>query len=419
MLEKIKLTLLLSLVAIVNGAVVGVAVSLFALALFWCNQTRSNIEWLIYFLPYAGLVIVGIRKLTKVDKPTGTNRVIARIHEKTYVKILMAPLIFVSTLISQLFGASVGREAAALQIGGSLGSYIGKSLKIDEQHSPIVIESGMAASFSALFGTPVASALFALEIANCRIKNWVAIVPCFVSSWIAFFIGKLLNVPYLNVEIDVVMPLNQQSVTYIIGLAVLCAVASVIFVTAGKLARLGLSKIFKNQFIRIFLTGTIILLLTLSLGDQTYNGVGSDTIHECLTNPNTKIVWWAFLMKILFTSVSLGGGYQGGEIVPALFIGASLGNTFSQCFPLDPCFASATGMIGLFAACTKCPLASFAIAFELFGLANPVPFVITVVVSTLCSGTFRIYEEQKLPFSYGSKRLAKKQADKLDEHGNK
>ncbi len=396
MKEKVLDTCKLTGVAIVIGVFVGAIVAIFALCIVWCNTTRASNEWLVFLLPVGGVAIVGIHKLAKVDDPRGTNRVIARIHESTYVKTIMAPLIFASTLISQICGASVGREAAALQIGGALGSLTGKALKIKEEHAPTIIMSGMSAAFSALFGTPIASALFALEIADGRIKNWSATIPCFISSFIAYALGTVLQVPYLNVQISNTLSITPENLGIILLLSLLCAMLCVIFVLTSKWIKLGLRKLFKNSFFRILATSAIIVALTLVVGEQTYNGVGSDTILACLTDNTFQIVWWACLLKILFTNVSLGGGFQGGEIVPVLFIGATLGNAFSQFTPIDPTLCASLGMVGLFSSATKCPLASITIAFELFGFANPVFIIETVVVSILLSGPHRIYEEQQL-----------------------
>ena len=396
MREKVVNTCKLTGVAVVIGVFVGVIVAFFALCIVWCDNTRAENGWLVFLLPVAGVAIVGIQKLAKVDDPKGTNRVIQRIHENTYVKTIMAPLIFASTLLSQICGASVGREAAALQIGGALGSLTGKVLKIEEKHAHTIIITGMSAAFSALFGTPIAAALFALEIADGRIKNWMGTVPCFVASFIAYALGTVLQVPHLNVEITSKLAINAENAFCVFQLALFCAIFCIVFVLSSKWIKAGFHKFFKNPFIRILLTSAIVIALTLLVGEQTYNGVGSATILACLTDETFQIVWWACLLKILFTNISLGGGFQGGEIVPVLFIGATLGNAFSQSVPLDPTLCSSLGMIGLFSATTKCPLASIAIAFELFGFANPLFVIETVIISILLSGPHRIYGEQKL-----------------------
>ena len=396
MREKVVDTCKLTGVAVVIGVFVGVIVAFFALCIVWCDNTRAENNWLVFLLPVAGVAIVGIHKLAKVVDPKGTNRVIQRIHENTYVKTIMAPLIFASTLLSQICGASVGREAAALQIGGALGSATGKVLKIEEKHANTTIITGMSAAFSALFGTPIAAALFALEIADGRIKNWMGIVPCFIASFIAYALGTVLQVPYLNVEITYTLAINAENAFCVFQLALFCAIFCIIFVLSSKWIKAGLRKLCKNPFVRILASSAIVIALTFLVGEQTYNGVGSDTILACLTDNTFQIIWWACIMKILFTNVSLGGGFQGGEIVPVLFIGATLGNAFSQSVPLDPTLCASLGMVGLFSATTKCPLTSIAIAFELFGFANPLFVVETVIVSILLSGPHRIYGEQKL-----------------------
>ena len=405
--ERVKTSLKILIMATINGVVIGAVISMFALALVWCNDVREVYPSLIYLLPLGGLIIVGLHKLAKVTNPTGTNRVIFRIRDNTYVKTIMAPLIFISTLISQFFGASVGREAAALQIGGSLASFFGKCFRIKEKYSSLLIISGMSAAFSALFGAPVAATFFALELADARISKPRAIIPAIISSEVAFLVGNLLSVPYVKVSLNTNLNFGVETFFKVLLLAVFCSIACIIFVASSKLIKKCFNSVFKNLFLRVFAGGVLVILITLLIGDQSYNGSGTETIYLCLTDGSFKVVWWTCLVKILMTNVSLGSGYQGGEILPAFFIGATLGNAFSQFFAIDPSVASALGMIGLFSATTKCPLASLAIAFELFGFTNPLYFVFVVLVSMVASGPLRIYDEQKPWYLHGSHRTQK------------
>lgn len=391
-----KNILKISAASIVIGLVVGSIVSVFSLSLTWCNSFRIVHENLIFLLPVGGFLIVLIHDLAGVKNPTGTNRVIQRMHEKTYVRWIMAPLIFVSTLISQFLGASVGREAAALQIGGSLGSTIGKWFHVTEEESPLIIISGMSAAFSALFGTPITAAIFALEIEKGRIFSVHAIIPAAISSMIARVIAGALNVSFLIANVGSPLDFTAQNFLLVFVLGLCCAVLAIAFSQSTRLMKFLFSKFSESKYAQVFMCAFLVIVLTLLVGEQTYNGVGSDTILKCITDSTFKVAWWACILKIIFTSVSLGGGFQGGEIIPALFIGTTFGSFFGSAFGISSTVCAALGMVGLMAGTTKCGFASLTMAFELFGIVCPEFFLLIVPVSLFASGPFRIYDKQEL-----------------------
>ncbi|MDO4842243.1 MAG: chloride channel protein [Phoenicibacter congonensis] len=389
----------ISAASVAIGLVVGLIVSIFSLALTWCNSFRIAHEHLIFLLPVGGFLIVLIHQLAGVKNPTGTNRVIQRMHERTYVRWIMAPLIFASTLISQFFGASVGREAAALQIGGSVGSEIGKLFKVAEHESPVIIITGMSAAFSALFGTPITAVIFALELEKGRISSAHAILPAVVSSMIARLIAGALNVSFLVANIGSPLDFTAENFLLVFVLGLCCAVLSVAFSQCTRLMKFLFAKFSDSKYVQVFMCAFLVIVLTLLVGEQTYNGVGSDTILKCITDSTFKVAWWACIFKIVFTAVSLGGGFQGGEIIPALFIGATFGSFFGSAFGISPTVCAALGMVGLMAGTTKCGFASLAMAFELFGIVCPEYFLLIVPIALFASGPFRIYEKQDLWFA--------------------
>lgn len=397
-MERFLKIVKIGLVSIVIGLAVGLLVSLFALALFWCNSFRATRQWLVLLLPFGGLFILAIHHAAKVDNPGGTNLVIERMHEKKYVRWVMTPLIFVSTLVSQFFGASIGREAAALQIGGSFGSTIGRLFKVPDSDSPIIIISGMSAAFSALFGTPMAACVFALEIEKGRVSTPQAILPAAISALIARVIAGFLNVPFLIAELNTSLPFNLETTGIVCFFGLCCAAASVIFSQSIKYTKVLYKKLSKSKILPILWSSLIIIAGTYLVGDQTYNGAGTETILACLTNTSLRLAWYVCVLKFLFTCISLGGGFQGGEIIPALFVGATFGNFYAQIFSVDVVVFAALGMIGMFCGITKCPLASLLLAVELFGFVNPEYFLLVVGISLIASGKFRIYSQQQLGF---------------------
>ena len=322
----------------------------------------------------------------------------------------MAPLIIFSTVLSHLFGASVGREGAALQVGGSLGSSIGRVLHLSEKEQRRIMMCGMSAAFSGLFGTPIAAAIFAIELCTVGSIYYTALLPCTVSALTAhFFAEKVVHAEEPNLALSLIAEMNWSSALYTLLLAIAAALVSILFVSCAHKAKDLFSKYFPNPYLRIFVSGAIVLLATLALNTNIYNGTGIQLIIQTIHDPKTKIFLFAFFLKILFTSVSLGGGFQGGEIVPSLFIGATLGNALSRFLPLDPSLCAALGMTALFCGVTNCPLTALLISFELFGFQASSYFLLAIAISYLFSGNYGLYHSQKILFS-------KTEEEEINEH---
>ena len=309
----------------------------------------------------------------------------------------MAPLIFVSTVITHLFGGSSGREGAALQIGGSIGVSIGKILKLDESDKHILTLCGMSAVFSALFGTPITAALFSMEVISIGILYYCAFVPCLFSSVISFAITQKLHVVHEHYDItgipssiDVVMVLK------VIGLAILCAILSSLFCIFMTIVHKLFRKYFKNQYLRVFAGGLMLVLLNIVLKTTDYNGTGMNIIAKALNGDAQPA---AFLLKALFTAITIGCGFRGGEIVPSFFVGATFGCVAGGLMGMDPGFAAALGMVCFFCGVVNCPLTSLFLSIELFGANGIMFFTIGCAVSYMLSGYFGLYQSQKIVYS--------------------
>lgn len=382
--------------AVLVGIVVGLCGTAFYFGMSLVTVVRTQNPWLIYFLPIGGLAIVALYHILHDEKDTGTNLVLSAIHSGDELPFRMAPLIFISTLITHLFGGSAGREGAALQMGGSLGNTLGKLFRFDDKDKHVMIMCGMSAAFSALFGTPMAAAIFSMEVVSVGIMYYAALVPCVISSLIAHGIAYSFGVSNELFLITDIPAFGVMNAVKISGLAVLCALVSILFCVALHQSEHLYKKFFQNPYLRIFVGGCIIVVLTLLVGNQNYNGTGINIIAQCIDG---SVRPEAFLLKIIFTALTLGAGYKGGEIVPSFFIGAGFGCLFGLVFGFSPTLCTAVGMTAVFCGVTNCPITSLLISFELFGYDGMPYFLLAIAFSYMLSGYFGLYRSQKIIYS--------------------
>lgn len=391
------------------GVVVGGFSTLFAYCLRVVTQVRGENPWLILLLPIAGVVIVFLYGLFHYKNDKGTNLVLSTIHAEAELPFKMAPLIFISTIITHLFGGSAGREGAALQLGGSIGNQLGRWFRFDEKDRRIVVMCGMSAAFSAIFGTPIAAAIFSMEVVSIGVMYYAALVPCVFASLIAskFAIDMGIN-PSLFV-IQKVPGFHMIPSVKIILLALCCAGLSVMFcVILHSLGDFYRAKL-KNPYIRIIVSACIIVLLTMVLHTSDYMGAGVPVIANAIKG---KVRPEAFLLKIIFTALTLEAGFKGGEIVPSFFVGATFGCLFGQIVGLSPSLCASVGMVAVFCGVTNCPLTSMLIAFELFGYEAVPYFLIAISVSYLMSGYYGLYHDQTIVYSkYKTEYINRKARD--------
>lgn len=385
-----------SLFSILSGIIVGGIGTFFYFCMAYATETRAVFPWLIFFLPGAGILIVGAYRLMHNESDTGTNLVLSAIHSGENIPLKMAPLIFISTVLTHLFGGSAGREGAALQLGGSIGNSLGRAFRLDEKDQHVMIMCGMSAAFSALFGTPMAAAIFSMEVVSVGIMHYSALVPCVVSALIAHGIATNFHIIPEQFPLAQFPAFTLKTAIITAFLAILCAGVSILFCVAlhasGKLYK----RFFPNTYVRIGIGGTLIILLTLLVGNQDYNGAGMFVIERCFEG---KGVPYAFLLKILFTAITLGAGYKGGEIVPSFFIGAAFGFTFGSLLGFAPALCTAIAMGSVFCGVSNCPITSLLICFELFGYEAMPYFLLSIALSYMLSGYYGLYRSQKIVYS--------------------
>lgn len=382
--------------AIISGIVVGGVGTVFSFGMSIVTQTRAKYPWLIWLLPVSGVLIVGAYRLLHDEKDTGTNLVLSSISSGDKLPLRMTPLIFFSTLITHLFGGSAGREGAALQIGGSIGNELGMLFRFDEKDRHIMTMCGMSAAFSALFGTPMAAAIFSMEVVSVGIMHYSALVPCVIASLIAHGIADYFGADSELFLLAAIPSFNVSAAVKISVLAILCALVSIMFCLLLHQTEHLFKKFCNNPYIRIIAGGCIIVALTLLVGDQRYNGSGINIITDCM---NGKVSPEMFILKMVFTAVTIGAGYKGGEIVPSFCIGAAFGCLFGNLIGFSPELCTAAGMAAVFCGVTNCPISSLLVCFELFGYAGMPYFLLTVALSYMFSGYYGLYHSQKIIYS--------------------
>lgn len=378
------------------GGIGGLVGTAFHFALDWATEFRTGHSLIIWALPAAGLLIVWLYRVCHMEKNRGTNDIIDAFTEQKDVNPFLAPLIFVATALTHLFGGSAGREGAALQIGGTLGSVFGRILRLSKEDRGILIVSGMSAVFAALFGTPLTACLFSLEFISIGTMYDPGLLPCLTASFIASRIALAFGVAPTTFSLPYVLPVDVYNIVRVVVFAIAVALVSLLFCyTMHKTEHL-LKKYIPNDYLRVLAGGIVIVLLTFLLGTHDYNGAGMDVILRALAG---EVLPWAFLLKILFTAVTLGSGFKGGEIVPTFFIGATFGCLAAQMLGMDPGFGAALGMVGLFCCVTNSPVTSIVLSIEMFGSGNLLVFAIVCVIGFVLSGNSGLYASQHIIYS--------------------
>ena len=381
--------------AVLIGAVVGLVGALFSHAIHAATALRAAHDWLIWLLPLGGAAIVLLYRVCGLGKDPGTNYVLVAVRDNAPMRLRMAPLIILSTALTHLLGGSSGREGAAIQLGGSIAGKAGAWLKLDEKDERVLTMCGMAAGFSALFGTPIAGAMFSMEVCSVGVMYYAAIFPSALSALTARLVAVALGVEAEAFTLAGVPALEAGVLPAVAAVGLVCALVAMAMVwTLGKVHHL-FDKV-PSPVLRAVLGGAIVAGLTFALGTRDYNGAGTDVIARAVAGEARPE---AFALKILLTAITLGCGFKGGEIVPALFAGATSGCCFAPLVGLSPSFGAGLGMAGVFCAVTNCPLTALLLAYELFGGAGLPLFALCCAVSYMMSGYHGLYSEQKIMYS--------------------
>ena len=377
----------------VLGGFIGVA---FNKSISYVTDLHQQYPALLFLMPVLGLLIVLMYDKAKLSGDGGTNLILHSIRHLKGVPIIIAPMIFISTVLTHLVGGSAGREGAALQLGGSIGAQVGRIFRLSQKDMNVAVMCGMGALFSALFGTPLTAAFFAMEVIAVGVLYYSAFVPCVVSSLVAYAISYLFKGFTLPYNPPKVPRLSLISMLQTGGLAILCAFISILFCLIMKYTKEGLTKLFKNPYIRMLCGGVIFIALAMIFGDE-YTGLGAKTIVIAVNEGHAK--YYDFILKMIFTAVTMAIGFKGGEIVPTLFIGSTFGCAIGAHLGLDPTFGAAVGIVAVFCGVVNCPIASILLSIELFGGEGTAFYVVAVCISYMLSGYYSIYSSQRFAYS--------------------
>ena len=376
---------------LVMGVIGGFLGAVFHHSLHFVTNLRTENGWLVWLLPLGGLLSVGVFRILGQSRNRGTNQLIDAVLHEDNVSSRVAPLIFIVTNITHLFGGSAGREGAALQLGGSVGCSIGRLMKLDDDERTVLTMSGMCAVFAGLFGTPLTACIFVLEFTSVGRIFTPALVPCFLSAFAAWQTAGRMGVHGESVLLENAMPFTYGVVGQMVLLSIALGLLGIFMCrTFHKAEHLAVEKI-PNPWLRIAIGGAAVAIMTAIVGDQRFNGAGMDM---ALAAVEGNADWYSFAVKLLFTAVTLAAGFKGGEIVPTFCIGATFGCVFGGLIGMDPGIAAALGLVGLFCCGTNAPIASIVLSIEMFGTANLYHFAFVCVVVFLLSGHSSLYGSQ-------------------------
>ena len=377
----------------VIGLVGGIIGSLFHIGVDTATQMRLAHPWVLYLMPVGGLAIVGLYRLTKTEGK-GTNDIIASVHFGEQVPGLLVPVIFVSTVITHLCGGSAGREGAALQIGGGIGYQAGRLLRLGEKDLPLATLCGMSGVFAALFGTPLTATVFALEVISVGVLYYAGLVPCLTAALTGYLVSVLMGVPPTRFTVTV-PGLEVRTMLLVMVLALLCAVVSILFCRGLHGVEHLLKRTLKNPYLRVAVGAAVLIGLTL-LTNGDYNGAGMEVIGRAMAGEADP---WAWVWKLLFTAITIGCGFKGGEVVPSFFVGAAFGCVAAGWLGLPAGFGAAMGLVSVFCGAVNCPLASIILSVELFGSGDLLYFAMACSISYLISGYCGLYSSQTILYS--------------------
>ena len=376
--------------AIPTGLICGLVGTLFHLSVERVTELRADQPGLLFLLPAAGLLITALYKATKCEG-VGTNNVIRAVQSGEPVSILLVPAIFLGTVLTHLCGGSAGREGAALQMGGSIGWNVGTLLHLKDHDRRTATISGMAAFFSALFGTPLTAALFAMMVEDVGLTFTSAFVPAFTSALIAY--GCSLAFGIAPTHFAITAPeLTVWTAFLVILLGVACAAVSRLFCYTLHFMEHKVPQLLPNPWLRVFVGGVAVIAFSYLFGVGRYNGAGMGVITAAVEQG--EALPWDFLCKIFLTALTLSCGFKGGEVVPSFFVGATFGCVFGPLLGLPAGFAAAVGLVSIFCGATNVLIPSILLGFELFSGAGLELIALGCGICFMLSGHHGLYSSQ-------------------------
>ncbi|MGZ3419458.1 MAG: chloride channel protein [Polyangiales bacterium] len=379
----------------VVGGLCGLASAIFLVALERTTRFRNAHEAIVYTLPIAGLAIGFLYDRLGTPIKGGYNLVLDTLHtDGKQVPLRMAPMVLVGTVLTHLFGGSAGREGTAVQMGSSLADAVSHGLKLNKLARRQVLAAGIAGGFGSVFGTPIAGAIFGLEVVRIGRIEYDALFPALVAALVGDYTTRALGVKHTDYPQPAPLAMTPVVFGKWIVFAVVAAIVTIAFVELLHRLKKLLEKRVPKLPYRMFLGGLTVVLMWKLVGTSDYLGLGVPTIVRAFTDPH--LPWSAFAWKLVFTAVTIGAGFLGGEVTPLFFVGAALGNVLGRLLGLPLDMAAGIGLATVFGVAANTPLALSIMAVELLG-ANVFPHVaIVCVLAYLLSGHRGIYPAQRI-----------------------
>ena len=373
------------------GLVCGGVGTAFHLSVEAVTELRGEHGWILWLLPLAGLVIVALYKGTRCEG-MGTNNVIRAVQSGEAVSPLLVPAIFLGTVLTHLCGGSAGREGAALQMGGSIGYNVGRLFRLSDHDRRTATVCGMAAFFSALFGTPLAATLFAMMVEDVGLTFSVAFVPGFLAALVAYGVSLACGISPTRFALADAPALTADAVLKVMVLGAACAVISRLFCGLLHFTEHELPKRLPNPWVRVTVGGMAVVALSYLMGVGRYNGAGMGVIAAAVEQG--EALPWDFLCKALLTAVTLASGFKGGEVVPSFYIGATFGCAAGPLLGLPAGFSAAVGLVAVFCGATNTLIPSILMAYELFQSEGLELVALGCGVCYMLSGYHGLYSSQ-------------------------
>jgi len=381
-------------ICVLIGIFSGSASAFFLVSLEFVTQFRIQHEWIIWLLPIGGL-LVGLSYYYWGESIVKGNNLLLEEYEnpKKIIPFKMAPLVLLGTLVTHLFGGSAGREGTAVQMGGAIADQFTRFFNLDNSERKILIILGISAGFASVFGTPLAGAIFALEVLYFSKINYKSIILSFLAAYTAYFTVEFWQVKHTHYSIPEIPQISIYTLFYTIIIGVLSGLAALLFSRSTHFWGSLFSKNIKYPPLRPFIGGIILAIAFAGFGFTKFSGLGVPVIVDSFSNANP---WYDFLLKTLFTGFTLGAGFKGGEVTPLFFVGATLGSALSVVIPMPIALLAGLGFVAVFSGATHTPIACTIMGMELFGIQPGIFIAIACIIAYFSSGSVGIYKSQIL-----------------------
>ncbi len=395
-LNQIKKTVLTFLkwifICVIVGFLAGSASAFLLISLEWAAHLREVEPWLLWLLPIGGLLIGLTYHYYGKDVVQGNNLLLLEYEKpEKVIPLKMAPFVLIGTIITHLLGGSAGREGTAVQMGGAIADQFTKLFALDASDRKTIIILGISAGFASVFGTPLAGALFAIEVLYFSKISYQSIVLSFIVAYAAYFTVELWSVQHTHYTIPIVPQLNTSALLWTIVISIIFGFAAMLFSRSTHYWSNLFSKTISYAPLRPMAGGIILALVFYFTGTTKFMGLGVPVIVDAFTTPSDGS---DFLLKILFTGFTLGAGFKGGEVTPLFFVGATLGSALSFFVPLPIGLLAGMGFVAVFSGATHTPFACTIMGFELFGWESGLYIALACFIAYFASGPLGIYKAQ-------------------------